>query len=487
MDFPTKGKLIDALQKTRAIGERANRDVMISQLPAQIKGVIAYNASDRLHILNIIDACLGYAGGLEQLFAIIVAIEGESEGVKEARALLDQGVISREDFRNALDLLAQIDVEEEDLKGMYRRSLPDGKQPSSEAVLLWNILHDLAQFAPQSDGRLPIVEFVERMVLRTQKAALFQKIRQWSDARIADFDLDPIKFNDLRTRLKNETKQAQEPCYLLVQLHPNPANRNHPKLKSYRVAVAFWKSAAEKTNLLTGTEYIPLDDVPRLVDEQIGILSEREDPALLTNLHIEFFLPVEILSAAVDQWDMSDEFLQQVKLGYFYPVHVRSLERAQTPKLQGFWRARWKYYKSLLQAGMLPNGAVELWEETCQPKELLNRLTGGEIKLPIGCGFTFLPAVEGANSPLLVAIRGGIPIAVWPRQCGDCADALQEVKEHLKALMAAAELQKLPTLIREMRRKADSAAHLGSNLTLLWDDPERIPDDLLPPRLFNSP
>ena len=80
-------------------------------------------------------------------------------------------------------------------------------------------------------------------------------------------------------------------------------------------------------------------------------------------------------------------------------------------------------------------------------------------------------------APLYIAsmalLRAGLPIVLWARQ--GC-------EEHgLRTLFDDHPLKGLETRVMEARRQAQydpTAAH-GRHLTLLWDDPERLPPTLL--------
>jgi hypothetical protein len=79
----------------------------------------------------------------------------------------------------------------------------------------------------------------------------------------------------------------------------------------------------------------------------------------------------------------------------------------------------------------------------------------------------------------------GMPMALWVREpeCGD-----EEIQTLFDGLMK--DLSKLPGAVRDARRegfKSNKTGHLGNHLTLVWDDPNRLPADARPGSDYSAP
>jgi hypothetical protein len=76
---------------------------------------------------------------------------------------------------------------------------------------------------------------------------------------------------------------------------------------------------------------------------------------------------------------------------------------------------------------------------------------------------------------LAQVLGAGIPAALWPRSGSQNVPDATEVEEKIAALIAAENLKDLPRIVRRERLDAREAPDLGNYLTLLWDDPDKVP------------
>ena len=97
---------------------------------------------------------------------------------------------------------------------------------------------------------------------------------------------------------------------------------------------------------------------------------------------------------------------------------------------------------------------------------------------------TFPPRDSPHTIEIAEALEAGIPIAVWPRWCGDMppgpngtGPADFAVREELSRRMADRPITDLPMIVLEMRQHYASTGQAWAGLTLLWDDPWRWPED----------
>ncbi|MEU5848660.1 effector-associated domain 2-containing protein [Saccharopolyspora shandongensis] len=80
--------LVDALLAVPSIAEDDSRRVLVGQLRPDVAGAIPHHAKARLHVLNIVDTCRNYAGGLSMLLAAVESLEGDSAPVLRLREVM---------------------------------------------------------------------------------------------------------------------------------------------------------------------------------------------------------------------------------------------------------------------------------------------------------------------------------------------------------------------------------------------------------------
>lgn len=92
------------------------------------------------------------------------------------------------------------------------------------------------------------------------------------------------------------------------------------------------------------------------------------------------------------------------------------------------------------------------------------------------------PAWPAARTcPLNALLYSGVPVVAWSRAGPGPAAAA------LSALFDQAPLGSLPDRVRRARLEAADDDHPGRHLTLLWDDPDRLPPDLDPRNALRPP
>ncbi len=214
----------------------------------------------------------------------------------------------------------------------------------------------------------------------------------------------------------------------------------------------------------------PWHILPELVSEVFAKLT-KDFPEEVPDLVIEFFLPQDLMSREVDQWEKYDEFLEKpLKLGCEHHVVVRSLERLENRTVREYLRKKWGYFRTQVKNQICAQHLICLYTwKVYQRFEVYYQL---KIQETTCLGFTFKP--EG--SILLEFLRAGIPVALWPRISGENTGNADEMHTQIHVLISPDNVCKLPALIYEQRCQAGhDSIHIGNNLTLLWDNPERLP------------
>jgi hypothetical protein len=184
------------------------------------------------------------------------------------------------------------------------------------------------------------------------------------------------------------------------------------------------------------------------------------------DLTIELFLPQSLLLCGPHAWEFRVGPNRFRTVGSRYWMVVRSWDRLYDPRMEVTWPA-WQAQWGRIPKGA-PLGARPLWwaEDSANHEMLYNDLW--EREKPVALSLCLLERPPEALSSLLDA---GVPVGVWVDT--SCPNP-QAARRKLVEVVKAAWLTDLPERVRELRAESSP---LGSELTLLLDDPERLPPD----------
>jgi hypothetical protein len=281
------------------------------------------------------------------------------------------------------------------------------------------------------------------------------------------------------------TKFAEHPhieshAYLLVQLRPKQPLTDKTELIKARFYVDAWLTGSEFERKLYTTdeekEYF-IADIPQIFQYLVQ-QSSRELFDLSAKNHeltIEVFLPFELLLHEVDHWKIKLGFRNMTRVGSKHPVVVRSLERVTPTYMKDLWNdwsVRWRKFEQLQQQ-LHEDVILQVCDyDTCH-------LVSIHSFHPDMVGFiqSYIPS---SNDKSLMNILGsiidtGIPVALWPRPQKIISE---QHRVSLEQVIKECLSSDLPSTIREVRRQASETGeqtHAGHYLTLLWDDPNRLP------------
>jgi hypothetical protein len=209
-------------------------------------------------------------------------------------------------------------------------------------------------------------------------------------------------------------------------------------------------------------------DVRECVEKTIPVIMERlsgRDPI------IEFALPQELLNVPVDEWYADPAHLIPM---YSYRVVVRYVARMNSGNaiLQDKWIVRSKKVRAepWLPAGMIgcaPGHEIDLYHWLLSQPELC----------------VVVLSSRPTDSALRKILNSGVPVALWPRAKCPAADHTRcdrkRLADDVSGRVNHTTFDKLPEMVRELRlnaRLAPREPHVGHRLTLLWDDPDRLPE-----------
>jgi len=483
MNPKQKAELVNALLACPTMGNRHMRDAVVDDLPDDIKNNISRNSADRVDVANIVKRCLNYADGIKELIEIVRIYEGDSIPMQKVDETIANiyclHIVSDELRAGVFSKASRVTLSRDELIKLYRASLPPGFSVRDEAETLWSVLDHLWDIPRQPNNRFPVFEFVERLAFHTINQDVASELRSMTGQMAPYLNLQQADINRIRARIEAEATPTQmSPPYLLVEVSPDPNNRNRDKEKLFSVYISFWKHRNDTRYLHTDETPRPIKSIPPLL-EQILTAFANDFPEEMPDLTIEFFLPRELISCEVDQWVKQDVFLGEIKLGADHRVVVRSWERATNPTLQGYWLKKWRQFQTLAKIASAQNMVRICNRRTHEPRRLYNDLIGSEHTICLG--LTFMPTDHPSEGRLLSEIlRAGMPIALWPRPCDDVSRYTRGIRAKIRALVSSENLSDLPRLIQAERQQAIDSTHPGNYLTLLWDDPYRLPLKLNP-------
>ncbi|MGW4061498.1 VMAP-C domain-containing protein [Amycolatopsis sp. NPDC004747] len=454
------GPLVDALARTEVLREPSVRalaiDLLRRQLGAEFE--VPELPSFRLHLYALVVACERHPYGIQALLDVLEELEPDPSGVESVRtaaADLSPIALLPSDERAQLFRLfaaGQWVRLEEDYRAAAGPYAPEPEEPPAGPREYFEELERLN--APPS-GIPPALVFVERLAAQAEPR-LADGLRRWN--------------RDLAARLQVPVPAVTEPAgtvapasaYLIIRLEPDFVA---PELLQARS----WTQLGSE-GLRAGEEFEGgLAEVRELV---AGLVREAEAgwAADTAAIRVEFLLPRALLGLPIDQWPSELPGESPQPLGLRHQVVVRSLDRMRSPHWHRAWRRRWA---SLAQVGSLANDQV--WWTDAREQADVRRLdarlaTSDQVLLVLAQ--PLVAAASIAGDEVAVGLRAGVPAMLWLRDPRFSA----EFREIVPSLLETG--RNLPESVRLLRGAAfgadDPETHVGSHVTLLWDDPGRL-------------
>jgi hypothetical protein len=275
--------------------------------------------------------------------------------------------------------------------------------------------------------------------------------------------------------------------YLLIVLRPETDTDKY-RINAWLIPD---ETALDRNDSYQGFESLDIDDmqtgvtccfdeVPKKVN---AFLQECLDRLLDYNkdyhLTIELFLPDKYLCTDINCWQFQDDNERLTPLTKHYTVLLRSSRRLER-KYQRLHRSNWrKNWNKVEQDWQLPasKGFHLLKQMKDFDRGTLAALLRAEQKIGIQAACA-LPLEEDQKELLFGAIHdAATPIAVW-FICDDDIPNLEDNVPIFKELTNTP-LGKLPDYIKKQRlfahAKKPPEQHLGYHLSILWENPYRLP------------
>ena len=467
------GEITDYLLKCSSMSDRGQRDVVLELMPPEIKQNIKRQDVDRVDAICILIACLKYPYGIEKLSDAIHAIEGNSVPWKRLDAFLRNRyptIVSWEMFKQLQVLLSNIHLSADDLKRLYADSAPPGwPAPEEDAPTktLGVMVATLADAKQQTDGAFPILKFVENLQYAVQEPQIREDLKIWNDSLAHELGAER-EITKLRHKLVSKNacppkNSSSSQSYLLVKLEPDLLDQEW-----FKVYAWFLENDNDPgKNLHVDEEPRKLDTIPKLLKELL-IVSHTYVSNPSSKPIVELFLPHTFFCYDFDQWLLETGLQRLSPITIEYPIVVRSLERTYNKNeiMYYSWKQKW---------GEFIANITSIKPLSCSYTDFFDSLPKA-----ICLTMTFAPATfsDTERSHILSSmISAGIPVALWPKKQ---IDSLSEksIREAYNSLLLKCDFSALPIIIWHKRLDAlKEKQRLVHYLTLLWDDPNRLPPD----------
>jgi hypothetical protein len=463
----------NTLEKALLNAFRSPSDIQVLARQAEIDVADLQGGNNRILMTSLLEVAASHGRG-RQLIRAARRLRPDNAALDAALKPVLPRHFSGEQLQELDSLLGEAHVPWQALHDQALSSIPENAvTPLSkldgiegEAERRTSLLELLSEYGERKseDRAHPLLEFAARLLLHRKAHGVEDKLKSWVN-RIAR--LRGIEVSHFWTKLQQELGAP----FLLVKISEVSAGR-------FQLQVYLGHQGGPPPI------QVAVDDGHHTMQDVEGLLRSYWDdsssriPKLGENLTIEFMLPLGHLLEPVDQWlsSFGDP------LGARYTVVVRPLERIYVQsrndpkallKALAPWKSKWRE----LSAG----SSSPVWvRDPREPETDSHRAK--LIRREIGC-VAVTPTAPELSGPSLRSflqswVEKGMPAAVWIRRA---ACQRQDVETFLDEMLRP--LSALPAKVREQRLaglELGSPEHFGRHLSLLWDDPGRVPEDAIP-------
>ena len=329
------------------------------------------------------------------------------------------------------------------LESLVMATFPQTQRPR-DLVSVWDAVRYVAEEVLDDDDRLA------RFLIQVAAHAHVDEASQISRRALVAW---------VRRRLSAANLPAGRLSSIIVRLEP-------------RTKGGYFLSFSTMANGVPG----PSTRAVRVGKDEVQVQVELMLPEMMERLVgtdpiVEFVLPQPLLGEPVDEWHL--DRANDIPLRY-YPVVVRDVARMSrgSAVIQDQWIKRSRG----LRAVPRPDPGI-MGCRWGNPGQVYERLMSSPEMCVLVC------ASRPNERSLAKILTSGLPVALWPRTRCAAADhrhcERQMLLDRLLPRLAVSSFDEIPRLVRDLRleaRGARTTPHYGRRLTLMWDDPDRMPD-----------
>ncbi len=470
------GALVDCLAEIPWMRDPGSRRLCLDLLNDRlgVSLVVEDLPTVRTHLLGIVRACRRqHPRGLSALVEVLQQMEPGSQSVVRAHEAVEELIaaelVTEPDRRELLTLLGESAGDR--FAEAVRFAAGPTVEPAPRQRFPSEALATLERMNARPDGVPPLLIFVEYLAayFGGERAA---QLRYWNDRQAQQMGLTE-KLLAVRQSQTDEPRPPQDVvAYLVIRIEPDHLD---PDL----FTVVHWRQCdptgwrPHRGDARSGDLTVVRTHVAELVAKaEAGWAKDA------SAIRIEFLLPYSLLNLPVDQWDLEEESAVPRPVGLHYQVVVRSLDRARSPQWHREWKRRWDLLKQV-PSGLAAPEELWMWSEGAKTRQL----SALDAKLAVSkevVSLVLRSVPEGAEpGEVVVGVRTGVPVMIWHRidsarpafesAINAMRDALPDLAEGLRKLRSEAKQSSRPD------------SHVGSRVSLLWDDPDRPVEPQEPP------
>jgi hypothetical protein len=361
---------------------------------------------------------------------------------------------------------------------LYARSAPQGwiyPRGYNPMDTMTRIIRQLgnAPITPPHDTQA-LVTFVQTLAgAYTHNPRTYEKLLRWLDSA-----MDALGVKVLDAVVPSHDQQMNPDTdntirsYLLIVLAPKRTNPNEFFARPYlipddsRTGQNRFQELPLELPLLCNLETFT-SVLQHILNTALDLLEWQR-----FTLTVEVFVPHHLLFSPLDSSEVVLAY-EPIPVGLHYPVVVRAWERISPKSHRRLWK-QWRDKWDQIERLQSDAANVILWakhDHECSSRELSSKMLLAH-HVCVAC--TFAPTNESRTLLARKLLETGMPIAICPRQSPDSAIVIQQA---LEELLYHFDLR-LPDRMLEQRRLAHADSdhsHLGYHVTLVWDDPNRLP------------
>ena len=352
----------------------------------------------------------------------------------------------------------------------YQNSLPVDAE-------MWNLAGDgIEDILKELNEFRQLFQFFERL---SQNKNLPLEIRNQIASKLASKKCLESDKDKSATDFFCEQTGQQVKSYLIATLAPSEIDGEF-LLNAWLISddleegLSKFQSLLDQNEQQTGT-LCKLSQVPRELNKFLkkALRLLRGKRYYLT---IEFFLPSDLMCMEIDRWKITDPVEDEITLGTKYPIRLRSLERLDLDYLDAYLSQWYEYWDKV--RNVLKDKAMKDLFENLQEIEGFNwKFLKTKLKEKIGLKVSRAHPLSMRKDLFRAILQATTPVAIWTR-----TDILNlDQGTAIDEILTFKPLCYLCESVRQTREKADAhlEEHLGLHLAILWENPYRLPPDVM--------
>jgi hypothetical protein len=485
-----KEQLVDKLLACRTMRVRNSRNQVVQDLSFADSLERDSNTTNKDDMMSIVNRCLDFSDGLQQLIERIKYREENSQPMQNLGKFLQILISSPQPIIINVDLLSKlykltnnVRIAKDELYNLYRQTgLADGRLPriyrsTNEGEILPLMIQDLAQAGLQSTPPLsrlthPLLTFVKILSQRVPDS-MKNLLLQWLAETAKKENITPAE--ECSADILSE-QTTQDSHYLLIKLKPRNEKKDEFEIYAWLIREQKGKTAPIYADV---KEEAKLEEISSILD---NLISQCEEYA--NTFTIELFLPFMLLTCDksetdVHTWKLDVGFGNTIALIHKYPLVLRSYDRvyeisklkpAVRRRLRLAWESNWTICK---------NCGVVMLRWPLKEKDSSREHIVAWLQEAACLTMMFTPPAFDELQPHIFQkmLSAGTSVALWPRLYCKCLNE-EVVEQAYRSLLEGYHFSTLPKIIWERRKEAArDETLLANHLTLFWDDPYRLPSD----------